>query len=202
MGDCSFEKGNLMGDEDLAWKRYVDRLTAQVEPKFSEINGYIPEWFLDAQEIDCSRGRYSVYEYERTIRVICDMEDGKFESLADMIQETGDLPALIRRALVFLIKGDAEQSGGFRITRTRHPDIDGRSPGRLEKMRRYNRNFAIASFIASRGALNGQFEAAIADAIGFFGLKRASVVAIWSEHKDDVLRSRWREANASLTEEE
>lgn len=155
--------------------------------RFAEIPGYQPDWFLEAQRAEYARTNFEDCAYLESVFTLSAMRKGDFGPLAVLLKERAELPALIRRELVFLIEGDAEQSGGHRLSRISHPDIDARRGGRTKLMQRHNRDYSIAAFIACKGGHDdNQVEAAVADAKAFFSMSRSALFKIWSEYKDEL----------------
>lgn len=113
--------------------------------------------------------------------------EGDLAPLAAMLKAGDPLPDRIRAGLVHLIEGGAAESGGYRLTLTKHPDLVRASQGTAAQARRRSRGLRIASFMARRGALDpGCHESAVTFAMEEFGLSRASIEVAWADHKDEA----------------
>jgi hypothetical protein len=113
--------------------------------------------------------------------------EGDLGPLATMLREGDPLPDRVRAGLVHLIEGGAAESGGYRLTMTKHPDLARASQGTAAKAKARTRGLRIASFMARNGAFEpGQHEAAVTFAMEEFALGRASIETAWAEHKDEA----------------
>lgn len=166
----------------------VKRLTMPNQPHFDEIPGYQPDWFLEACRTEEQKAEPTSPSYLQSVAVLSAMREGDLGPLAAMIKASPEIPALIRREIVFMIEGDSEQSRGNRLFVKSHPDVDARKGGRHKLMNQHFRDQSIAAFLASKGGFSGQLEAALVEAEDFWEIKRSQLIKIWVKHKDEIQR--------------
>lgn len=171
-----------------AHEAYVKRLTTPKKPHFDEIPGYQPDWFLEACRTEKQKTDPAHQSYLQSVAVLSAMRKGDLGPLAVMLKASSEIPALIRREIVFMIEGDSEQSLGNRLLVKSHPEIDARKGRRHELMNQHFRDQSIAAFLASKGGFSGQLEAALVDAEELWKIKRSQLIKIWVKHKDEIER--------------
>mgnify|MGYP003645627524 CR=1 FL=1 len=126
------------------------------------------------------------------------LSEGDLGPFADMLKAGDEIPPFLRAGLVFLIEGTAEQSGGRRLSMEKRPDLVRASQGEADLQSQRRREIEIAGFMARRGGLKpGEHEAAVADTMAEYSLKRARVEQIWSLHRDAMAQRAARSQRTS-----
>lgn len=158
---------------------------------------YQPEWFMHHQRREHEQGW--PHNHPLMYQALAAMREGDLRPLATLLKDERDgLSPVIRRELVFLIEGNAAQSGGLRLAVQKHPDVSHRSKGRHARSQSHNRNVAIAAYVAASGGFRpGEHEAAITEAMKFYGLSRSRIEEAWSACQLDVRQMFGHESSAT-----
>jgi hypothetical protein len=114
---------------------------------------------------------------------------GQLEPLADILAaEDAELHPILARWLVKLIRGSPSETD-YRLRADKHPDLARASDGLQAQRLNGMHSLQTALKVLRHGGLRGQWEAAVQATIDETGLKRRTVAAHWSEHKQFILFS-------------